>query len=125
MAKQKISDEQAIADWMAAFQHPNKDALVAVADLLRNSHPEMKERIKWAAPSYHLYGQDLVTFNHRHPSKVHLVFHHPGIVEVKSDLLEGEYKDRRMAYLDGLADVEAKAPELRRIMAEYTGRIDQ
>lgn len=41
------------------------------------------------------------------------------IVQVQSELLEGDYKDRRMTYFHNMADVEAKKAELERIMKAY------
>jgi hypothetical protein len=49
-----------------------------------------------------------VTFNLRDEKRIHLVFHNPQISRVKSKLLEGEYKDRRMAYFADTKDVMAK-----------------
>jgi hypothetical protein len=50
------------------------------------------------------------------------VFHHPRIAEIGSDLLEGDYPDRRMAYFGDLDDVRAKEAELRRVVAEVVRR---
>jgi hypothetical protein len=48
-----------------------------------------------------------VTFNLRETKRVHLVFHNPMIAKVKSKLLEGDYKDRRMAYFTGMQEIKA------------------
>ena len=55
---------------------------------------------------------------------VHLVFHHPHIVNIPSDLLEGDYKDRRMMYLKDAAAVKKHKKELEQIMKELTAFID-
>jgi hypothetical protein len=54
----------------------------------------------------------LVTFNLRDEQKIHLVFHHPQIANVKRKLLEGDYEDRRMAYFVDENDVKAKKSAL-------------
>ncbi|HAD11840.1 MAG TPA: hypothetical protein DCF33_05305 [Saprospirales bacterium] len=38
------------------------------------------------------------------------------IVEIASDILEGQFKDRRLVTLRNQAEVDAKAEELRRIL---------
>jgi hypothetical protein len=65
-----------------------------------------------------------VTFNLRAPSHVHLVFHHPRIAQVKSGLLEGDYKDRRMAYFSDRNDVRAKEAELANVVKELVRLMD-
>lgn len=123
MAKKTTNDEEDVAAFFATLDHPLKVELAAVRDTVRHAHPDLKERIKWAAPSYHYLGQDLVTFNHRNGKKVQLVFHHPTIANIESGLLTGEYKDRRLAEFTSMADVEAKQPELSRVMKAYIAGI--
>ena len=55
---------------------------------------------------------------------VHLVFHHSSIVKIKSGLLEGDYKDRRMMYLRTMQEVEANKKELENIMNELVTLIE-
>jgi hypothetical protein len=59
-----------------------------------------------------------VTFNPRAEDRVHLVFHHPTIVKIKSPLLEGNYKDRRMVYFADMKEIKENKKELERIMNE-------
>jgi len=53
-----------------------------------------------------------------------LVFHHPFVVKIKSPLLEGNYKDRRLIYFKNKADAESKTKELTRIINEILKMID-
>lgn len=64
----------------------------------------------------------MVTFNHR-KDKILLVFHHPSIVTIQSDLLEGDYKDRRLVYFESMAAIDAKKMELERIMKELVALV--
>ena len=114
----KIPDDEVVAEFMGNLEHPLKAEVEEVRRIIKNAHESIKERIKWAAPSYYTTA-DLVTFNLRLLKKVHLVFHHIAITQVQSDLLEGAYKDRRMMYFSDMADVQAKEAELTRIMEEY------
>ena len=52
------------------------------------------------APSYY-YKEDLVTFGPpaRKPEEILLVFHHPWIVNIASEMLQGEYKDQLLQML--------------------------
>ena len=85
---------------MRKLNHSLKDEIEALRTIIKKANPKIAERIKWNAPSYYCK-EDLVTFNPRATKHVHLVFHNAVIVKIKSDLLEGNYKDRRMVYFYG------------------------
>ena len=91
MAK-KQSDAEQVAEYMAALEHPMKAEIEALRGLIKSSNPNISERIKWNAPSYH-YQEDLVTFGppSRKTDEILLVFHHPSIVNIESELLTGNY----------------------------------
>ncbi|SKB72043.1 DUF1801 domain-containing protein [Dyadobacter psychrophilus] len=118
----KPSDAEQVASYMEQLQHPLKAEIEVVRNIIKNTNPAIKERIKWNAPSYYT-SADLLTFNHRLQTKVHLIFHHIAIVQIASDLLEGDYKDRRMMYFTDMADVEAKKEVLEGILSEYVGLV--
>ncbi|MCF2492545.1 DUF1801 domain-containing protein [Dyadobacter chenhuakuii] len=115
----KLSDAAQVEAYMEQLEHPLKAEIEVVRNIIKNADPEIKERIKWNAPSYYT-SADLLTFNHRLQTKVHLIFHHIAIVQIKSALLEGDYKDRRMMYFTDMADVEAKKGDLEEILKTYT-----
>jgi hypothetical protein len=114
----KPNDAEQVSSFMDRLEHPLKAEIEAVRQIIKNADPQISERIKWNAPSYYT-SADLLTFNPRMTGKVHLVFHHISIVQIKSPLLEGDYKDRRMMYFTDMADVDAKKPELERVLKEY------
>lgn len=122
--KSKKPDTVIVTDYMDALKHPLKTEMEAVRTIIKNANPKIAERIKWNAPSYY-FKDDMVTFNHRTAKHVHLVFHHPSIANIKSKLLEGDYKDRRMMYLRNMQEVEANEKELTRIMNELIDMIDK
>lgn len=114
-AKTKLTDEQHVTEYMTKLEHPLKAEIEAARSIIKNANSKISERIKWNAPSYYT-NTDLVTFNHRDQKRVHLVFHHPAVVQIKSPLLEGTYKDRRMLYLGDMAALKANKKELERII---------
>jgi hypothetical protein len=115
--KAKPSDEELLNDWMQQLEHPLKAEIDKVRTIIKQSNSSIKERIKWNAPSYYST-EDIVTFNHRATQHVHLIFHHPSIVKIKSALLEGDYKDRRMVYLPDMKAINQNKKELQRIIQE-------
>jgi phosphohistidine phosphatase SixA len=108
MAKKK----ETVAEFLARQKHPLIDGIEAVRAIIKGVEPEISEEIKWNAPSYNLKGEYLLTFNLRPRDKIHLVWHNPLVSEVMSDLLEGDYVDRRMTYFTSLAEIRSKKKDL-------------
>ena len=108
-------DSAQVADYMSKLKHPLKPEIEALREIIKKSNKTISERIKWNAPSYYA-DADFVTFNHRMLDKVHLIFHHPAIEKIKSPLLEGDYKGRRMTYFKDMKAIKAGKKELERII---------
>lgn len=125
MAKSKVkpSDAEQVDKYMNKLDHPLKAEIETVRMIIKSVSAKISERVKWNAPSYY-YKEDIVTFNVRPTKHVHLVFHHPTIVEVKSSILHGDYKDRRMAYFKDMKEIKANKKELERIMNELINKIE-
>ncbi len=110
--------------YMKKLSHPMKAEAEALRKIIKNANPKLSERIKWNAPSYY-YKDDIVTFGPQRKSKILLVFHHPAIVKIKSGLLEGDYRDRRLMYLDSMKAIRSAKKELERILNELVKAIDK
>ena len=93
--------------------------------IIKKCSAKLGERVKWNAPSYY-YKEDIVTFGPaRKDPRILLVFHHPLVVKVRSALLEGDYKDRRLVYFDSMKAVKENKKELERILNEIIAGIDK
>src|SRR5262245_54792288 len=101
-----LLDEQKVAEFMRKLSHPLLKEMEELRTILKSTVKGVGERIKWNAPSYY-YTDDIVTFNPRATQHVHLVFHHPSVEKIKSPLLEGDYKGRRMAYFSNMNEIKA------------------
>lgn len=115
-------DAAQVAQYLETLQLPQKAVLEAVRAVVLAAGDQLSERIKWNAPSYY-YIDDIVTFGPLRTGKVFLVFHHPLVVQLKSPLLEGDYKDRRLMHFADIADVQSKEKELTRIVRELVKMI--
>lgn len=109
--------------FMKQLDHPLKDAIEAVRDIIK-SNPDISERVKWNAPSF-FYTDDLATIHVKARQHVHLIFHHPAIVSIQSEFLEGDYKDRRMMYFESMKEVKARKKELTRIIKELVAQVKE
>lgn len=118
----KPTDQETVADFIDNLKsNPLFPEIEAVRSIILNSSDNISERIKWNSLSYYTTA-DMVTFNHR-KDKILLVFHHPSIVSIQSDLLEGDYKDRRLVYFESMAEIHTKKMELERIMKELVALV--
>jgi len=119
----KPSEEEQVKAYISKLDSKAKTEIEAVRKIIKAASSKLSERIKWNAPSYY-YKEDILTFGPYKTHKLLLVFHHPAVVKVKSDLLQGEYKDRRLVYFKDKAGAEKNKKELSRIITEIIKAID-
>jgi uncharacterized protein YdhG (YjbR/CyaY superfamily) len=119
----KLTDEEQVKAYMDKLGPVAKSEIETVRKIIKGAHPKLSERIKWNAPSYY-YKQDIVTFGPYKTHKLLLVFHHPAVVKVKSKLLQGDYKDRRLVYFKDKAEATKNKKELSGIINEIVRSID-
>jgi len=110
--------------WLNALAPGVKELTEQVREIIKTAGPQLGERIKWNAPSYY-YKEDVVTFGPYKNGMILLIFHHPLIVKIKSPLLEGNYKDRRIVYLKDAKAITAAKKELQRIIKEHILLLDK
>src|SRR5258705_3174323 len=116
--KAKPTEKEQVSEWLSKLDPAMKPAIDAVRKIIRAAGPKLNERIKWNAPSYY-YKEDIVTFGPvRNKDKIILVFHNPNIVKIRSSLLQGDYKDRRLVYFNSLSEIKSGKNELERIIGE-------
>ena len=124
-ARSKPSEAEQVKEWMDKLDASFKPSVNAVRKIIITAAEELNERIKWNAPSYY-YNEDIVTFGPtRAKDKIILVFHHPNIVKIRSELLQGNYKDRRLVYLNSIKEIKDAQIELERIIKESVAMIDK
>lgn len=111
-----------VDEFMRQLDHPLQAEIEAVRDIIK-ANRKIAERVKWNAPSF-FYVDDLATIHVKAKQHVHLIFHHPAIVKIKSLFLEGDYKDRRMMYFENMKEIKDRKKELTRIIKELVGLMD-
>ena len=121
----KPTEQEQVNEWMDKLDPAMKPGVEAVRKIIKAAGAKLNERIKWNAPSYY-YKEDIVTFGPaRNKDKILLVFHHPNIVKIKSTLLEGNYKDRRLVNFNSLNEIKEGKKELERIIKESVQLMDK
>ena len=113
-----VSRTDKVDEFLENLNHPLKAEVEALHSIIKGVNKDINEEIKWRAPSFNYKGEYLVTFNLWEEERIHLVFHNPQISKVKSKLLEGEYKERRMVYFADMKDIKAKKPMLEKALKD-------
>lgn len=70
----KLNGPEQVADFIANLDHPLKDAMTKMREIILSVDAAITEQIKWKSPSFCYNGDDRVTFNIR-SDKVMLIFH--------------------------------------------------
>lgn len=120
----KQTDAAIVDAYMHKLSHPLKAAAETLRIIIKKAGKQLSERIKWNAPSYY-YKEDILTFNFGDPKCIRIIFHHPSIVKIKSPLLEGNYKDRRIVYIKDAAAVKANKKELETIIKQSIAMVEK
>ena len=113
-----VSRTDKVDEFLRELSHPLKAEVEAVRSIIKGVSKDINEEVKWKAPSFNYKGEYLVTFNLRDTKRIHLVFHNPMIPKIKSQMLEGDFVDRRMAYFSDMQDIKAKKAEFQRILKQ-------
>jgi transposase len=113
-----VKKQTSVDEFMQNLDHPFKEEVQILRNLILKVNKDINEEIKWNAPSFSYEGSYLVTFNLWEKERVHLVFHNPEILKVRSTLLEGNYDRRRMAYFKDKEDVRQKRFALEKVLKD-------
>ena len=114
----KLSDAEQVEKYMQELVHPLKTEIELLRGIIKNANSNLKERIKWNAPSYYT-NVDLLTFNVKSDNTILLILHHVTCTKLKSDLLEGDFPDRRIIYFKDADEINSSQKELEHIINEY------
>ena len=111
--------------YLLALEHPLKDQIEAVRKIIREASPKLAERVKWNSPSFY-YQKDIVAIHCRENKFVHLVFVFPvGLPADSRGILEGDYKDRRMAYFHSMEEILEKKEALTQVIHDWIALMEQ
>lgn len=121
----KLSGPEQVAAYMATFEHPFKAEIAAVREIILAANPKLQERIKWNAPSFY-FDKDFAAFNPRQQAFAQLVivFHDGAMIADRMGLLEGDYKDRRLAHFHSMEDVLAKKAALETVVNAWVALVE-
>jgi len=125
-AHNKPSDTTAAVDrFMAELDHPSKDAIEALRELIVGTSDAVREGIKWNAPSYRT-DEYFATTNLRAKNGIGLILHlgakvrnETVAIDDPAHLLTWHASDRASLSFGGIDDLRARASDVRAIVVQW------
>ncbi|AKT42502.1 DUF1801 domain-containing protein [Chondromyces crocatus] len=122
-----------VTAFLDQLDHPLKKEIHVVRQLILGVSPEIREEIKWNAPSFRTT-EHFATFNLRTQDRVRLILHtgakakkpaqQKGRIEDPEGLLEWLAEDRCLVTLISSADIESKRAALEAILSAWIARME-
>lgn len=119
-----MNKKSKVDEFMSKLQHPLKEEMKAVIEILRAAGPQMDEDVKWGGPSFD-YKEPMATFNPRMTEFVALIFHKGELLQDKSGLLEAAPKGKAYAKFRSMEDVRKYTPGLQKVVKEWIKLMDK
>ncbi len=100
-----------VDEFMAKLDHPFKDELQRVREIVLSADSTMTEVIKWGGPTF-MYKGNLATLTPRTKKFVNLFFQTGAIIPDEHGLLEGDAEQVRVARFHDMDDIASKEAAL-------------
>jgi hypothetical protein len=100
------------------LDHPYRDEIQALREIILGVDSRMDEEIKWGAPTF-TYKGNMATFNVRAKKFVNLTFHTGALIRDPQGILEGDAKEARVARFMNMNDVDYKREGLEAVVKAW------
>ncbi|HSL47230.1 MAG TPA: DUF1801 domain-containing protein [Anaerolineales bacterium] len=107
-----------VDEFMAKLDHPLKDELQRVREIILAADDKMIEVIKWGGPTF-MYKGNLATLTPRAKRFVNLFFQTGASIPDGHGILEGEGKEVRVARFQDMKDIDKKEKALKAVVREW------
>jgi len=137
MTRAKLSDKEQVDEYIHSSDHPLKDVVIALRDLILATDPEVAEHIKWNSPAFYYsgkmapfdpkeYKRDIAVLHLRKKDQVLLILPTGDKLHNTHGILEGSYADgRRMITIKNMAELEAKILTLQQVIKQWLELIEK
>lgn len=127
--KKKLTGTKQVAEFMAKLEHPFKEDIELVREVILAADSRITEHIKWNAPSFLIENDDRITFNLNGKGFFRLIFHcgakkrpeakkEPLFVD-QTGLLEWQANDRALVKFFDMEDIKSKEDGLKAVIEEW------
>jgi len=107
-----------VTEWFDELDHPLKEAMMRLREIVLEADARMEESIKWSAPTF-AYEGNLASFQPRAKKFVSLMFHRGSEIPGRHAILEGDASLVRIARFADLEDANKKQGELEAVVRDW------
>ncbi len=104
--------------WLAAYDNPMKDVVLAIRDAVLAADKRVDECIKWQAPTFTFEG-NIASFYPRSKKHASLMFHQGATIPGTHPRLEGTGGTSRVLKLGSVAEVRKAKKELQAVVKAW------
>lgn len=104
--------------WFVSYEHPEKEAMLRVREIILAADERMTECIKWKSPTF-TFGGNLASFNPRTKKHVSLMFHRGASIPGQFPRLEGGGDTSRYMRFFSREEVEEARIELEAVVRAW------
>lgn len=117
----------AVDQFIQTLEHPFKDEIVKVREIILGADENITEHIKWNAPSFCYQGDDRITFRLHPPKNIQLIFHRGAKVkdstvfsfDDSTGIIQWITKDRGTVTFENMEDIEEHKEDLKNLVKEW------
>ena len=124
-----------LGEFFDDLKDPRKSEVEALRKIVFATKSELKEQLKWNAPSYSYHNNDRITFNLFNPNFTRLIFHvggarkedkkAPPVFEDETGLLEWNSNIRATATFKNLEQIQKHKDDLSKIIKKWLDVFDE
>jgi len=107
-----------VDEFMAKLNHPLKEELQRVREIILGTDNKMTEVIKWGGPTF-VYKGNLATLTPRTKRFVNLFFQTGAVIPNGHGILEGDAREVRVARFQDMKDIDQKEKALQAVVREW------
>jgi uncharacterized protein YdeI (YjbR/CyaY-like superfamily) len=133
----QLTQEEHVENYLNLLEHPLRKAVEALREIVLETDKEIGEQIKWNSLAFYYtgkmkpfdpreYKRDIVVFNLGKKDFVLLVFPTGVIINDKTGILEGKFKDtRKIVKFTSLDEVKSKKKDLQYVIRDWLKLVDR
>jgi hypothetical protein len=128
MAEQKVNLNHEVTKFLDDLRHPFRKEIEQLRQYILSSGSGLEENIKWNGPNYCFDNADRITMRIQPPKQIQLIFHRGAkiqkqpkdkLIKDTSGLLTWKEKDRAVATLKNMAEIENRKQDLTKIVKDW------
>jgi hypothetical protein len=136
-AKPKLTHREQIQQFYNNTDHPLKDVMLRLHDIIMETDPEIGEHIKWNSPAFYYTGEmapfdpkeykrDIVVYNVHKKDEILLIFPTGAKVDDKTGILGGKFTDsRKSVAITSMDDLLAKENKLKTVIRQWLALVEK